>query len=206
MANEELDALIVRNMRQARLAYERLEFTIGGVVERELDRAFDRAMKRLNWRGAADWNDEGLWLSPPEWAASEAGEGGLARFTFDADGADGEDAAADHLWLVTLCQEGRGRYGLRLDKGDGLGMKPGQWKKHLNGHSAVPRLVVLGFLYDDRGHFFRPVDFTAEALALAIETDDYSEFMRPLDDAVTSLPEAAAAFDEILTSARAAGA
>lgn len=209
MANEELDALVVRNMKQARLAYERLEFAVGPVAQRELERAFEAAVGALGWRGGFDWDEDDMWAAPAEWVADDTDVDDpsyLGCAWLCSDGADGEGAAADHLWLVTLCQEGRGRFGLWLDWDDGLGMTPGRWRKHANGHLAAQRLVAQGYLYDDRGHFFRPVDFTSEALAAGIETDDFGEFVRPLKEAVASLPEAAAAFGEILTSARAAGA
>lgn len=206
MANEELDALIVRNMKQARLAYERLEYSISEVAQRQLERAFASVRKRLDWRGNDDWDEDELWAAPPEWdvAGADGEESGyLGRVSFCQDGADGEGAAADHLWLVTLCQEGRGRFGLKLDRADGLGMTPGRWKKFVNGRPAAQRLVSLGYLHDDRGHFFRPVDFTSEALASAIEVDDFEEFLRPLTEAMAALPEAASAFGEILADARA---
>lgn len=205
MANEEMDALLARNLRNVNAAYDRLVNFVEPRVRKEIDRRTTAVADERGWEGEINYADWELWFSPPEWLVPDAEDpdaepGYLAqvRLATNPEESD-EEPGGDFLFLAKLCDEGRDNFGIWLKRDYELAVKRAKWAKIVMGHEAVRDLVALGYAYDEASaDFFRPVRLSGTALATSITEADFDPFMEPLDLALKELPQAIAAYQRII--------
>lgn len=205
MSTKEIDALIIRNLRDldaaANYTRYKLETKIGG----EINKIGNDWIEEHEWNGDCNWDHPGLWVAPANWKAAGAEEGDdkwLAKFWLHFGiGDDGHDGSGkDHFWLTRLCGDGTGMIALRWYQ-ENICSKKGKWKQFVQ--PWKDRICKTGFAYEDgEGLFSIPVRVDAEQLASAIEQDNMSDALEPFVKALDKLLAAKPTFDKMLEEAK----
>jgi hypothetical protein len=206
-ASDNLDALIVRNLRDLEAATHRFFHHTETRVAKAIDEMVEVWSKTNGWKGQFDWKEEGLWVAPQRWMSDSSDEGDrLAYFELDAGLGDDFDynENEDVFWLTRLCQQGRGKIGFRWRYGTALGISKPKWKKLIQSDDGkrAERIYKLGFEPEDSGLFFTQIKVETEQLAVGFIEGSLEKALQPiqlgLDRLLTSIPE----FDAALKAAK----
>ncbi len=201
MSTDDLDALIVRNLRDLDAACKRLEFEIQPRIAKTMNTIVSSWAEQNNWMGRYDWWGEGeLWIAPRDWKPKEA-----PAFYLDLGPGDdeGETPQYDYFWLTRLCgSSGNGLICLRWYDFQNLNAKKLEWKKFIK--SYVTKIQQTGFSYEDQTALFAsaPIIIDAEELAKSIVDDTLDQALKPFQKALDNLMAAKPAFDEMIRAAR----
>jgi hypothetical protein len=214
MSKEQLDALdvlIVQHIGDLDAAANRLRYEIQRKVGKKINSTVEEWCDDHGWYGKFDWNEDRLWLLPEGWRGAEAtadDEDAIAYFNFGVrfgDDLDSDDGSVDYFWLTRLCKQGKGTIGFSFKREAGLGIKKKKlWIPLAAEHANKGSARALGFDYEEGdGTFFKALVIDKEALAKAIEEDDFAEALKPLRDALDVLPDAVADFQPLIDKAKA---
>jgi len=203
--SDELDALIIRNLRDLEGASHRLVHKIEPRVAKAIDGIVKNWASREGWKGEFDFSSDGLWLAPQNWSGKAAAPNGyLARYYLDyGSGDDGKgEPAEDYFWLTRLCCVGKGKMGFRWYFGNELTTKP-KWKKIIqeDANKRVESIGRKGFEPEDSGYFFTQIKVDAEQIALGAIDNSFDKALQPVRAALDRLLEAKPMFDELMQAA-----
>lgn len=205
MSTDDLDALIVQNLRDLDAAVKRLDFEIQPRVAKTINGIASNWAKQNKWIGGYDWweeedGDGELWVAPPEWRS----ENNKPGFYLDCGQGDnyGDNPSEDCFWLTRFCRSGNGLICLRWYDFQNLNAKKPEWKKFIK--SYVTKIERVGFSYEDRTALFSsaPIIVNAEELARSIVDDTLDQAFKPFHKALDNLIAAKPAFDEMIRAAR----
>ena len=210
MSTEQLDALIVHHIGDLDAASKRLEYVIQPMVAEKINDTVEKWLVAQGWSGKSKWFPEGeVLMTPPQWrgaGAAASTDDDLAFFHLYAAYGDGfaKEKGFDYFWSTRLCKQGEGALGFRFERGKGLEIKKKLWKHLSAEHANKGSARALGFDYEEGdGTFFKPLVIDKEALAKAIEEDDFDEALTPLIDALNALREAVSVFQPLINTAKA---
>ena len=204
MSTDDLDALIVQNLRDLDAATKRLYFEIQPRVAVTINKIASSWAKQNKWIGGYDWwgeeDREGeLWVAPPEWKPKND----KPAFYLDLGQGDdeGDKPSDDFFWLTRLCRSGNGLICLRWYDFQGVNAKKPEWKKFIK--SYVTKIERTGFSYEDQTALFSsaPIIVNAEELAKSIVDDTLDQALKPFQKALDNLMAAKPAFDEMIRAA-----
>lgn len=136
MSVTELDALILRNLRDLDATAQRIA-ELDALIWKEVDRLVEQWANTHGWHGQFDVEGAGLWVTPPRWAAlSEDPDDADVYFIFE----EVHDLPTSYYDLASLCAIGGSHYGFRL--GQNLFGRPDWTKKVREEHT----LALMGQL------------------------------------------------------------
>jgi hypothetical protein len=210
MTAQEMDALIVRHLKDIESASNRLNIEI----QKNVGDAIDRIVKE--WAGEKKWYSTGcvnneetyLALAPTNWLLpdkEERDEKFYGWFWIDAfDNAGNETGLWNNeFWLTQLCGLGAGPLGICWGGEHGnFNTTNARWKAFL-----APRVADFnnkyGFKYVQRdGVFYLPFTIDQEALATAIAGDNIEDALGPLTAALEIIGKAEDDSNSLLNAAK----
>lgn len=201
----ELDAFIVRHIKDFNIAAKRMEFEIAALVAQAINGiAADWAM-RQRWDGVFEWHggSDTLWFAPREWKVPGS-EDDAYYLWFQLDAAAVDDFKVgmeyDYNWLVRLTGVGTGRLGFHC-RVDTSQFGKSNWKRFVAGR--LDWILAGGFAFQEKsGDFFLPVKVDHIELADAIADDDVEAAMEPVRAALALVKELRPEFDRLLKAAK----
>jgi hypothetical protein len=203
----EVDALIVRNIKELDGAATRVRSELQKQIGQELNTVVESWADKEGWKGVFDWYGEkdDIWVAASDWRGDDEDDEHDYDFWFMltlGEGRDFEDYPdGDQFWLTTLCGAGRATLGFLSGQDAYKYPKGRRWKAKIE--PFVQELVKLGFSYEDKtGQVFLPVTIEQERLARAIENEDIQEALGPIAVALDHLIQAKPIIDQLRASAK----
>lgn len=206
MSTDEMDALIIKNLGDLDFAAQRLQYHIQTRVGKEIDDIVDEWVEKHGWEGEFEYrHDKDIRLAPKDWkspSGTEAEAVGFGHFELNAGaGDDWDQQQNDYFWLTRLCKARGGMIGFRWCRDEGIDATKRKWKDFAQ--QWADRIRKMGFIIEESGLFFIPVQIDATVLAGAMIGDTSFEVaLRPLSDALDRLLTAKPEFDAMLKSAK----
>jgi hypothetical protein len=161
----------------------------------------------VGWGHGAESDDfGGLWIAPPTWqtgiaTAGVANGGWRAWFELTHHPDSYDDAAVPSYGLTDLCGIGQAQYGLMLVIDQSSFKDWSTYVKRSTVHDIGRQLRDHGWMSLGKGAFFLPVKLPAERLATAWESEDWSDVLKPLKQALDRVNADFRLFDALLRGA-----
>lgn len=207
MSTDDLDALIVQNLRDLDAAAKRLWFDVQPHIAKTINTIASNWAKKNKWIGAYDWWEEEhgegeLWVAPPQWKLKDDKLAFYLDCGPDDEYGDSENPSEDFFWLTRLCNAGTGLVCIRWYSFQGLNAKKPDWKKFVK--SYIAKIKNVGFSYEDKTALFSsaPIIISSDQLAKAIVDDTLEQALGPLRTALDNLIRAEPVFDDMIREAR----
>ena len=181
--------------------FNKATILFSGKIEDAIQTAFGKLvqewLRECDWK-TRDFGDYSFWVYPSKWKGER--EDAVARFVF----ANRPRAESVSYVLADMCGVGQADWGFEfVVNWSSFGGSAGR-AEFTKGMAGLPdELVRNGWINLGKSVFFRSIRFNAGLLAAAWESEDWSEFLAPLKQALSSLVADQAIFDKVITEAHA---
>jgi hypothetical protein len=192
MSSPDLDTLLLDNWADLDAAGARAQVIEDTVME-ALGDLIEDWMAEHDWVGLCDPADKGLWLAAPQWSTAKGKRPAAdAHFAFEFGSGDEDDyASGDDWWSLTrLMGVGRGKMGFRFYQ---LRRSKADWLATIRDPEKYRQLP--DFELDEEPSLFLPVKVDKDLLPQALRTDDFSELLLPVSQALERLAAASEIID-----------
>jgi hypothetical protein len=154
-------------------------------------------LEKCGWKGEVDFGDLSFWVCPNKW--KEENVVPIAKFTFTSR----PGVKTRSYNLADVCGIGQADWGFQFEVGYSWFDGKNAWVTRVKDMAGlVDEVVKKGWTIVGKGVFFRPMKLPAELLADAWESENWSKFLKPLEQALNALSDDQAVFDEIITTAK----
>jgi hypothetical protein len=191
-ADPALSEAILEHLADLDAACAYLEGPLNEALLAEAGQAVSRAVSKLDWYQANELWDN-LWIAPHPWL-DDTGEDAPLWFAFDF--VVPAQGSGDRFALTSITGSGRGGYGLFFYQQI---VRDRAWFTQA---SAQPELVrqlqAAGFVLTEgrTPYFYVPVRVDRALLSSSLEKGDFSEAMRPFEDAIMIAANTAPVFEQ----------
>lgn len=187
-----LDALVIRNIADIEAAMKHAIEVIGPRIWEEASRVMQATCVADTWIALADLDEEDVWFADRNWLMPGQRKP-KADFWLGLDERTSGGNLGENSWLATFVSSGPNGATMAFWLNQRI-LLPGAWKKLVKSSDAlVAELRGFGFSFDDDDdrRLYVPVVLDREALAMAFETDDFDDVMKPVATAVANAMSAA---------------
>lgn len=199
-------ALILKDLDLFNRATVLFESKVDQTMRQAVTALAKRWLAEHNWTGETNVSEafENLWVCPRSWAEKDAKQP-LARFWFAYQ--KGIESCSFEIADMFGVGGNGSCFGFRFEPTYSLfGHKRGWAERVTELGEPAKKLEMAGWNDEGKGVFFRPVEFPAERLISSWEaTDDWTEALEPLEQALDSLKVDQDHFNKILSKARSSG-
>ncbi|MEA1071725.1 hypothetical protein [Sphingomonas sp. LY160] len=199
MANTgELSALVVRNIGDIEEAIAHTLAKIDARIFEEVGREIEERLGARNWFVYANVEDRDIFFAHRLWIPSGV-KPYDTPYWFKLDEQVSASGGTNETWLSEFLRVGPEDAAVALIL-RGTTIKPQRWKALIKANAdLIERLVDTGFKLDDDQRLTLPILLEAETLAIGFESDDLSEALQPLRDALDVIEAARDDLDALIS-------